>query len=102
VELEEEQVEVLELREQTEDQMVLIQFFHLKQLSVVEAVVVAMVTDLEVLLPHLVEVVVVLLVGLRLLPLLVHLDKEMLVLLPQEQVYIMEVEAEVLVQLLRV
>jgi hypothetical protein len=102
VELEEEQMEVLELREQTEDQMVLIQFFHLKQLLVVEAVVVEMVTDLEVLLPHLVEVVVVLLVGLRLLPLQVHLDKEMLVLLPQEQVYIMEVEAEVLVQLLRV
>jgi hypothetical protein len=61
VELEEEQVEVLELVEQTEDQMVLIQFFHLKQLLVVEAVVEVMVTDLEVLLPHLVEVVVVLL-----------------------------------------
>jgi len=79
VELEEQQVEVLELREQTEDQMVIIQFFHLKQLLAVEAVVVVMVMEMEVLLLRLVEVVVVVLVGLRLLPLEVRLHKEMLV-----------------------
>jgi hypothetical protein len=57
----------------------------------VEAVVVAMVMDLEVLLLCLVEVVVVVLVGLRLLPLEVRLDKEMLVELQMVQHHILVV-----------
>jgi hypothetical protein len=57
----------------------------------VEAVVVAMVMDLEVLLLRLVEVVVVVLVGLRLLPLEVRLDKEMLVELQMVEYHILVV-----------